>query len=60
MGAKFRIKMTTKGQKNLEAQANKILARAGYKADGRLTSAKRESLRVILTPCGGKPGYRLK
>ena len=47
-------------QQELEAEANRILAQAGYKADGRETSAKRESLRAVSTPFGGKPGYKLK
>jgi len=44
----------------LEAQANRILARAGYSADGLGKKSKRESVRTILTPCGGQPGYRRK
>jgi vacuolar-type H+-ATPase subunit E/Vma4 len=47
-------------QKELEAEADRILARAGYEADGREKSAKRESLRAISTPFGGKPGFKLK
>jgi len=49
-----------KSQKELKAEADRILAQAGYKADGRENSAKRESLRAISTPFGGKPGYKLK
>lgn len=45
-------------QRVLEAQANKILARAGYFYDGRLKTAKRESVKAVSVPCGGKPGYR--
>lgn len=45
-------------QKDLLAQANKILAKAGYSADGRPKSAKRESLKAISTPCGGRTDRR--
>lgn len=49
--------MSAKEQKVLSAEADKILARAGYSVDGRLKTTKRESLRAISTPCGGKPSY---
>lgn len=52
--------MATNHQRTLEAQANKILAQAGYFYDGRLKTAKRESVKAVSVPCGGKPGYRKK
>jgi hypothetical protein len=51
-------KVVNNHERALEAKANQILARAGYKSDGRPKTAKRESLRAISIPCGGKPGYR--
>jgi len=45
-------------QKELEAKANKLLAKAGYARDGRPKSAKRESLKMISIPCGGQPGFK--
>ena len=57
-GSKNPETLSANKQKNLEAEADKILARAGYRADGQVKSAKRESLRAISIPCGGKPGYK--
>ena len=45
-------------QKELLVKANKLLAQAGYARDGRPKSAKRESLKAISVPCGGKPGWK--
>lgn len=45
-------------QKSLLAQADRLLKRAGYKPDGRPKSDKRESLRAISTPCGGRTDRR--
>ncbi|MFZ2764084.1 MAG: hypothetical protein WAX80_03565 [Minisyncoccia bacterium] len=42
----------------LEAQANSILAKAGYQADGQRKGAKKVSVRAISTPCGGRPGWK--
>ena len=42
----------------LSAQADKILAKAGYSADGRPKSDARGSVKAISTPCGGKPGWK--
>lgn len=50
--------MANNHQRTLEAKANKILAQAGFRHDGQRKSAKRESVRAISIPCGGKPGYR--
>ena len=50
--------MSQEQEKNLVDQANRILAQAGCSTDGRPKTAKRESLKAISTPCGGKLGYR--
>jgi len=45
-------------QKVLLAQADRILKGAGCKTDGRPKSDKRESLRAISIPCGGRADRR--
>jgi hypothetical protein len=50
--------LVTNQQRKLEAQATKLLAKAGYKSDGLPVKSRRESLRAILIPCGGKSGYQ--
>lgn len=50
--------MVKKTRKELVAEANSLLAQAGYKPDGRPTTAKRGSVRAISTPCGGRSGFR--
>ncbi|HEY4528246.1 MAG TPA: hypothetical protein VJJ48_00260 [Candidatus Paceibacterota bacterium] len=52
------VATTTRGE--WEAQATKLLARAGYQSNGQVKSSKRVSVRAISTPCGGKPGWRRK
>jgi hypothetical protein len=54
----FAVRMQQVKEGSLVAQANAILARAGYAEDGRPKSDKRVSVRAISTPCGGKPTDR--
>ncbi|OHA87674.1 MAG: hypothetical protein A2644_02640 [Candidatus Zambryskibacteria bacterium RIFCSPHIGHO2_01_FULL_39_63] len=51
-------KIMTQSQKVLLAEANKILARAGYSSDGRPKSDRRMSLKAVSTPCGGRTDRR--
>lgn len=52
--------------KKLEAEATKLLRKAGYKADGQPKDQQKswdstgESVRAISTPMGGKSGYSRK
>jgi hypothetical protein len=47
--------MSANEQKDLKAQADEILAQAGYWPDGRPKSEERDrSLHAISTPCGGR------
>lgn len=50
--------MSQQEVKSLVALADQILKEAGCASDGRPKGVKRESLKAISTPCGGKPGYR--
>ena len=53
------IIMSAEKQKGLLAQANKILAQAGYRPDGRKKTERiGKSLRAISTPCGGLTLWR--
>ena len=53
--------MSAQERKNLVAQANRILASAGYRPDGSLKSEpKVRSLPAISTPCGGRTDRRRK
>ena len=54
--------MSPSEQKTLSAQADQILAQAGYTPDGRTLQEKKEtgrSVKMIWTPFGGQP-RRLK
>lgn len=47
----------TRMQSRLERKVTELLRVNGYSQDGQASKEKHESLRVITTPCGCKPGY---
>jgi len=51
---------STGTDRELERLANEILCKNGYARDGRPFGDKRESVRYISTPQGGKSGYSRK
>ena len=56
MGGGFMFRNTE--QYLLEKQATAILARAGCAASGLPKGEGGKSVKTILTPCGGQPGWK--